>query len=41
MVHLQYGRWNVLLLALGVLAFVVRHFLLLVLEKIELGARTR
>ncbi|HEV2022208.1 MAG TPA: protein kinase [Terriglobales bacterium] len=41
MIHLQFGRWNVLLLALGVLTFVVRHFLLLFLEKIELRARTR
>jgi serine/threonine protein kinase len=41
MIHLQFGRWNVLLLALGVLTFVVRHFLLLILEKIELRARTR
>jgi len=41
MVRLQMGRWNFLLLVLGVLAFVVRHFLLLILEKIELGARTK
>ena len=41
MVRLQFGRWNVLLLALGVLAFVLRHFLLLVLEKIEIRARTK
>jgi len=41
MVRLQMGKWNFLLLILGVLAFVVRHFLLLILEKIELRARTR
>jgi serine/threonine protein kinase len=41
MIRLQVGRWNFLLLALGVLTFVVRHFLLLILEKIELWARTR
>ena len=41
MVRLQMGKWNFLLLILGVLAFVVRHFLLLTLEKIELRARTR
>jgi serine/threonine protein kinase len=41
MIHLQVGRWNFLLLGLGVLAFVARHFLLLILEKMELWARTR
>jgi hypothetical protein len=41
MIRLQVGRWNFMLLALGVLTFVVRHFLLLILEKIELWARTR
>jgi len=35
-VHLQVGRWNLLLPALGVLAIVARHFLLLILEKISL-----
>ena len=41
MIRLQVGRWNFMLLALGVLTFVVRHFLLLILEKVELWARTR
>jgi serine/threonine protein kinase len=41
MMRLQYGRWDFLLLALGVLTFVVRHFLLLILEKVALSARTR
>ena len=41
MIHLQVGRWNFLLLGLGLLTFVVRHFLLLILEKTELWARTR
>ncbi len=41
MVHLQYGRWDFLLLALGVLTFVVRHFLLLLLEKVALQARAQ
>lgn len=40
-IHLQYGHWDFLLLALGILTFVVRHFLLLILEKVELRARTR
>jgi non-specific serine/threonine protein kinase len=40
-IRLQVGHWNFLLLALGVLTFVVRHFLLLILERIELWARTR
>ena len=41
MVRLQMGKWNFLLLILGVLAFVVRHFLLLILEKIELQTRAK
>ncbi len=41
MIRLQYGRWDFLLLALGVVTFVVRHFLLLALEKLELSARTK
>ncbi len=41
MVTLKMGRWNFLLPILGVLAFVVRHFLLLILEKIELRTRAR
>ncbi len=41
LVTLKMGRWNFLLPILGVLAFVARHFLLLILEKIELRARTR
>ena len=41
MVRLQFGRWNFLLPALGVLTFVLRHFLLLVLEKMELWARAK
>jgi len=41
MIHLQVGRWNFLLPALGVLTFVVRHFLLLVLENATLRARSR
>jgi hypothetical protein len=40
-VKLQSGRWNFLLLVLAVATFVLRHFVLLVLEKMELRARTR
>jgi hypothetical protein len=40
-VHLQVGRWNFLLPALGVLALVARHFLLLILEKMALRRRAR
>jgi serine/threonine protein kinase len=40
-VHLQVGRWNLLLPALGVLAMVARHFLLLILEKMTLRTRAR
>ena len=41
MVRLQMGKWNFLLLILGVLAFVVRHFLLLILEKMALRTTAR
>ena len=41
MIRLQVGRWNFLLPALGVLALVARHFLLLILEKFALSARAR
>jgi hypothetical protein len=40
-IHLQAGRWNLLLPLLGALTFVVRHFLLLVVEKMQIRATTR